>query len=93
MRQNMFIAYWFQSTDCDVINLFTPEYNRDMEGVIYTQLCSQSNAEILLTKEINCFKSRSRILHLYGEVTITGEGLQNLGLCLVFRPLSREGSL
>ena len=35
------------------------------------------------------FTSRSRIFHLYGDVTITGEGLQNLGLC----PLSREGSL
>jgi hypothetical protein len=29
---------------------------------------------------IYCFTSRSRIFHLYGEVTIGGEGLQNLGL-------------
>jgi hypothetical protein len=34
---------------------------------------------------INCFMSRSRIFHLYGDVTITGEGLQNLGLCSVLR--------
>jgi hypothetical protein len=27
------------------------------------------------------FTSRSRIFHLYGDVTIAGEGLQNLGLC------------
>jgi hypothetical protein len=27
------------------------------------------------------FTSRSRIFHLYGNVTITGEGLHNLGLC------------
>jgi hypothetical protein len=26
--------------------------------------------------------SRSRIFHIYGDVTITSEGLQNLGLCL-----------
>ena len=29
--------------------------------------------------------SRSRIFHLYGDVTITGEGLQNLGLCSALR--------
>jgi hypothetical protein len=28
---------------------------------------------------------RSRIFHLYGDVTITGEGLQNLGLCSALR--------
>jgi hypothetical protein len=27
------------------------------------------------------FTSRSRIFHLYGDDTIAGEGLQNLGLC------------
>jgi hypothetical protein len=31
---------------------------------------------------IYCFTSRSRIFHLYGDVTIAGEGLQNLGLWL-----------
>jgi hypothetical protein len=30
---------------------------------------------------------------IYGDVTIAGEGLQNLGLCSALRPLSREGSL
>jgi hypothetical protein len=29
---------------------------------------------------IYCFTSRSRIFHLYGDVIITGEGRQNLGL-------------
>ena len=29
---------------------------------------------------INCFTSRSRIFHLYGDVNIAGERLQNLGL-------------
>jgi hypothetical protein len=27
-----------------------------------------------------CYTSRSRIFHLYGDVNIAGEGLQNLGL-------------
>jgi hypothetical protein len=35
--------------------------------------------------------SRSRIFHIYGDFTITGEELQNLGQCS--GPLSREGSL
>jgi hypothetical protein len=34
---------------------------------------------------IYCFMSRSRICHWYEDVTITGEGLQNLGLCSAFR--------
>jgi hypothetical protein len=32
-----------------------------------------------------CFTSRSRIFHLYGDITIAGEGLQNLGLCSALR--------
>jgi hypothetical protein len=31
------------------------------------------------------FTSRSRIFHVYGDVTIAGEGLQNLGLCSALR--------
>jgi hypothetical protein len=34
---------------------------------------------------VYCFTSRSRIFHLYGDITITGEGLQNLGLCSALR--------
>jgi hypothetical protein len=34
---------------------------------------------------IYSFTSRSRIFHLYGDVPIAGEGLQNLGLCSVLR--------
>ena len=36
-------------------------------------------------------KSRSRIFHLYGNVTITGEGLQNLGLCSALRAFEQGG--
>ena len=37
------------------------------------------------------FKSRSRIFHLYGDVTIAGEGLQNLGLCSALRAFEKGG--
>jgi hypothetical protein len=37
------------------------------------------------------FTSRSRIFHLYGEVTIAGEGLQNLGLCSALRVFEQGG--
>jgi hypothetical protein len=45
--------------------------------------------DVVIGLIIRGFTSRSRIFHLYGDVTIAGEGLQNLGLC----SLSREGSL
>ena len=37
--------------------------------------------------------SHLKILHSDGCVTIAGEGMQYLGLCLRLRPLSREGLL
>jgi hypothetical protein len=40
---------------------------------------------------IYCFTSRSRIFHLYGDVTIADEGLQNLGLCSALRPFEQGG--
>jgi hypothetical protein len=40
-----------------------------------------------------CFTSHSRIIHLYGEVTIAGKGLQNLGVNSGSEPLSRDGPL
>jgi hypothetical protein len=37
------------------------------------------------------FTSRSRIFHLYGDVTIAGDGLQNLGLCSALRAIEQGG--
>jgi hypothetical protein len=37
------------------------------------------------------FTSCSRIFHLYGDVTITGERLQNLGLCSVLKAFEQGG--
>jgi hypothetical protein len=38
-----------------------------------------------------CFTSRSRIFHLNGDITVAGEGLQNLGLCLALRAFEQGG--
>jgi hypothetical protein len=38
---------------------------------------------------IYCFTSRSRIFHLYGDVTIAGEGRQNSGLCSALLPFEQ----
>jgi hypothetical protein len=40
---------------------------------------------------IYCFTSPSRIFHLYGDVTIANEGLQNLGLCSTLRAFEQGG--
>jgi hypothetical protein len=37
------------------------------------------------------FTSNSRIFHLYGHVTIAGEGLQNLGLCSELKAFEQGG--
>jgi hypothetical protein len=41
--------------------------------------------------DIYSFTSRSRIFHLYGDVTIAGEGLQNLDLCSALRAFEQRG--
>jgi hypothetical protein len=35
--------------------------------------------------------SYATIFHLYGDVAIIDEGLQNLGLCLALRAFEQEG--
>jgi hypothetical protein len=40
---------------------------------------------------IYCFTFHSRIFHLYGSVTMTGEGLQNLGLYSALRAFEQGG--
>jgi hypothetical protein len=40
---------------------------------------------------IYSFLCRSRIFHSYGDVTIVGEGLQNLGFCSVLRAFEQGG--
>jgi hypothetical protein len=46
----------------------------------------QKNIDWLINWLIDyCFTSRSRIFHLYGDVTIASWGLQNIGLCSALR--------
>jgi hypothetical protein len=64
---------------------------------------AQCNLEVILSEWINClsylvgwlviygFTSRSRIFHLYGDVIIAGEGLQNLGPCSALRAFEQGG--
>jgi hypothetical protein len=40
---------------------------------------------------IQCFTSRPQIFHLYGDATIAGEGLQNLGLRSALRAFEQGG--
>jgi hypothetical protein len=40
---------------------------------------------------IYCFMSRSRIFHLYGDITIASKGLQNVGLCSALRAFEQGG--
>ena len=42
---------------------------------------------------VRSFSSQSRIFHSFGDVTITGEGLQILTYALRVWPLNSEGSL
>jgi hypothetical protein len=37
------------------------------------------------------FRPSSKMFHLYGDVTIAGEGLQNLGLCSALRAFQQGG--
>jgi hypothetical protein len=38
-----------------------------------------------------CSCPSQEFFHLYGDVTITGEGLQNLGLCSALRAFEQGG--
>jgi hypothetical protein len=54
---------------------------------------SFSGAVVLDIIIIYCFTSLSRIyhLHVYKDVTISGEELQNLGLCLALNAFEQGG--
>jgi hypothetical protein len=46
-----------------------------------------SNLDLFISR----FTSRSRIFHLYGDVTIADEALQNLGLCSALGAFEQGG--
>jgi hypothetical protein len=42
-------------------------------------MARHEEADVIIIQRID-FMSHARIFHLYGDVSITGKGLQNLGL-------------
>jgi hypothetical protein len=73
------------NTEC-IIFISTNEYCHLI--IIMTIHVSINQTDWLI---IYGFTSHSRIFHLYGDVIINGEGLQNLGLCLALRAFEQEG--
>jgi hypothetical protein len=68
------------------------------EGWDLHHLPSTTEKDVAFTRLIRklvvyCLTSRSRIFNLNGDVTIAGEGLQNLGLCLALRAFEQGGIL
>jgi hypothetical protein len=52
-----------------------------VRGSISCQSCCDMGPRFFRShSKVCCFTSRSKFFHLYGDVTITGEGLQKLGL-------------
>jgi hypothetical protein len=71
------------------VNFYIFNFFSKTTGPILTRLGTDHPWGEVCWLVIYGFTFLSRIFHLYGDVTIAGGGLQNLGLC----PLSREGSL
>jgi hypothetical protein len=66
----------------------------------FTEPCSKNVTQCLFVRVekfdwliIDCFTSRSRICHRYGNVITASEGLQNLGLCSALRTFEQGGIL
>jgi hypothetical protein len=53
-------------------------------------MACHEKADVIIMQRID-FMSHARIFHLYGDVSITGKGLQNLGLCLALRAFEQGG--
>jgi hypothetical protein len=64
--------------------VFPSDYERD-------KILTKSTLLIWFDLVIYSFTSHSRIFHLYGDVTIAGEGLQNLGLCSALGAFEQGG--
>jgi hypothetical protein len=58
---------------------------------LYISIQNLNKIFISIVWLIDGFTSRSRIFHLYGDVTITGVGLQKLDLCSALRAFEQGG--
>jgi hypothetical protein len=53
-------------------------------------MARHEEADVIIMQQIDLI-SHARIFHLYGDVSITGKGLQNLGLCLALKAFEQGG--
>jgi hypothetical protein len=72
----------YSTYDFPLLNLKASAYRS------FTNLNSKIKIDWLI---IYCFMSLSRIFHLCEDITITDEGLQNLGLCSALRVFEKGG--
>jgi hypothetical protein len=79
--------------ECEVVNKMCKNKAKEWDQIRgRVELCLRGKYFILIDWLIICgFTSCSRIFHLYGDVTIAGEGLQNLGLCSALRAFEQGG--
>jgi hypothetical protein len=57
----------------------------------HPEMLTNYGNRLSLTLSMLIITSRSRIFHLYGDVAIAGDGLQNLGLCSALRAIEQGG--
>jgi hypothetical protein len=79
--------------ECLFLGVPESSYNSKVSSSIRTNLLSviMQMIDYYYWLIIYCFTSRSRIFHLYGDVTNTGERLQNLGLYSALRAFEQGG--
>jgi hypothetical protein len=61
------------------------------KGVQFGTLLGKMEIRLIDWLIIYCLTFRSRSFHLYGDFTITDEGLQNLGLCSALKTFEQGG--
>jgi hypothetical protein len=81
---------------CTLLSLYLPKYRICVFRQVYlfgNTTCNTKRLKIKIDSLIiYCFTSYSRFFHLYGNITITREGMQKLGLCSVLRAIQQVGT-
>jgi hypothetical protein len=78
------VSYFIKRTPVSLVSTVVAPPTVRLYDRWHLNLLRASVSRIII---VCCFTSRSRILQLYGYVTITCEGLQNLGLCTGIKPV------
>jgi hypothetical protein len=53
-------------------------------------MARHEEADVIIIQRID-FMSHARIFRLYGDVSITGKSMQNLGICLALKAFEQGG--